>query len=209
MKSIKVKIQNHILIYRFLFGKAKEKLRLFFAISANILYITWNSIFAFIYKDSLLLAVSVYYILLAIMRYALLKEEKENKAVKNAPLAVGLLLIPTVLAMAGVMISTLVRGTRKKYSPLSIIPQSLFLLFCLIAAIIRIARHKSHHGALALCTNVISLAAAFFSVFNLANYLSNIGTPHFDGSLTLLIGLIAVITVLASSLMLIVKSKKH
>ncbi len=208
-KKRRDKIKCRIIIYRYLFNSIKGKLRLFFGMTANILYILWNTLLAFLYHDPLLFAISVYYTLLALMRYALLKKDNSDAfEERQTVFTVGLLLIPTVLSMAGVMISTLLRGIKKNYSPLTVIPQSLFVLFCLVGAVIRISMHKKHLGANALCIDVISLSAAFFSIFNLVNYLSRIGIPHFDGRLTLAVGLTAVITVFAFALILIGQRKK-
>ncbi len=197
-------------VWFFLLKPTRLRLRLVGGMLANIIYISWNTVFAVIYSDGLLLAVSLFYTLLALMRYVLFRAQRlDNEALLcRASLSVGALLLPSAVAMGAVMVYTLMRGVKKSYSVLTLIPQSLFLIYCLIAALIRIARHKKQDRISSVCIDVISLTAAFFSVFNLVNYLSCTGVERFDLKVTMIVGLFAVASAFSSAAFLIIKSKK-
>ncbi len=211
--TIKRKINGKRLsIYLFLIFAIRDKLRLFGGIFANLLYIAWNTVLAFIYGDKLLLTTSLYYFLLALMRYLLLisgTRRKESFLIKHSALLVGILLITSDLAMGAVMVYTLARGIKKNYSPPSLIPQSLFSLYCLFGALLRISRHKKEHGELCLGIDAISFAAASFSVFNLLNYLSHIDSFPIDRVVTLAVGLISVTAVFFAAVFLIIRGRRR
>lgn len=182
------------------------RLKLAFGVFANSLCIVWNLVLAALYRDALLLAVSVYYIFLALMRYALLRCElgaSGEGAIGDVSVAVGKLLIVAGAAFGAVMIYTLAFEVKKNYSPVSIIPQSFFLLYCLVGAIIRIAWRNNRMSKTLLAADVIALAAAFFSVFNFVNYLSHMSFPIFDRSLTLAVGCVALLVIFFAAVYLI------
>ncbi len=188
------------------------KFRLALGVLANAVYIIWNLALAAVYRDALLLSVSVYYVFLALMRCVLLAAERRGASgsvLERASFTVGLLLVTAGAAFGAVMVYTLAFEVKKNYSPVSIIPQSLFLLYCLIGATVRISRRTEGSFEMRLANDVIALAATLFSVFNLVNYLSHTQLCLFDRSITLAVGCVAVTVIFVAAVRLMLFSRNR
>ncbi len=213
MKLIE-KIKNRIrrsgaYAYYLLLKHFRSKMRLAVAILVNAAFIAWNTVLSAVYRDPLLFAVSVYYLLLAFMRYTLLRAEKSGAERNGARAAffVGILLLFADVAMGGAIIYSLTEGAKRSYSPITAIPQLLFSFFCLLTALVRIVHRSSVLSALELVRDAITLAAAFFSVFNLVNYLSHLPSVFISVRVTVTVGILAFFSVFATAVFLLTKNK--
>lgn len=186
-----------------------KKLRLAMTILVNAVFIVWNTVLSAVYRDPLLFAVSVYYLLLAFMRYVLLQAQKrkQKKDSRRAFFCVGILLLFADVAMGGAIIYSLIKGAKRPYSPITVIPQLLFSLFCLLTALFRILHRSRTFSKEELASDAITLAAAFFSVFNLVNYLSHIPTFFVSVQAAVTVGVLAFFSVFATAVFLLVKNK--
>lgn len=189
-------------------------LRLFATLSANSVYILYNATLSFFYGDFLLFAVAVYYFLLAVVRYRLLRAEKKHgtgRGEYRITLFVALLLILLDLSMGVVIFFSVAFGQKRNYRAWTLVPQVLFLLYCITGAVFRIANHKKRHGAVAVSVDLISLAAALFSAFNLINYLAHV-SEAVSWAAVISFGLAATLAVLFAALFMLsvaVKKEKH
>ncbi len=187
-------------------------LRLFLSISANALYIIWNFIFFILYRDPLVLAVVFFYAILVGIRYALLRAERKPAYLKNprrVAFYVGIMMLMLDLSMIALIIYTIVLGLKKSYSPLAVLPQAAFSLYCLGGALFRIASHVRSRGAISVAVDTVSLIAALFSVFNLANYVAHTHSLALTYESVFAFGTAAALATLFAAVMLISKNLPH
>ncbi|MBR2465922.1 MAG: hypothetical protein IKB38_03200 [Clostridia bacterium] len=210
IEKIRNKIRkNGVYTYYLLMKPLGSKMRLAATILVNAAFIVWNTVLSAVYRDPLLFAVSVYYLLLAFMRYTLLRAEKRRGKDngQRAAFYVGILLLFADVAMGGAIVYSLTEGAKRRYSPITALPQLLFSFFCLFTALARIIHRSSALSASELSGDAITLAAAFFSVFNLVNYLSHLPSVFISVRATVTLGVLAFFSVFATAVFLLVKNK--
>ena len=193
------------------FLTSRVSVRLFFSILLNAFFIVWNVGVSVIYDDLSLLAVAVYYFLLLLARYALFRVREFDSDASNAKRAavfVGILLLILDFAMAAVIIYTLQTGKKKIYSSLTVIPQTFFALYCLLGALARIIGADGKKNPVKTSVDAITVAAAFFSVFNLVNYLTHVRRFDFLEAAPVFVGAAALVSVFVSGTFLVIKYRR-
>ena len=88
---------------------------------------------------------------------------------------------------------------------MTVIPQTLFALYCLLGALVRVIGGRGEKKPIKTSVDAITFAAAFFSVFNLVNYLTHVRRFAFNEGVPVLVGAAAVISVFAFGMFLTVK----
>ena len=192
------------------FKPFRLNLRLFSSLFINAIFISVNVIFAIVYRDIFPLLSGIYYTVLAFLRLFLFRSSRitgfKTKA-KSIALTVGFLLIVLDFTMASLMLSSLFSGNVKIFSKLTLIPQIVFSLFCVIGAAIRITRMRRRERVF-LYADVISFSAALFSIFNLLLFLDHSGLLVFERHILYMVGAVFFSLVFALAAFIITATDK-
>ncbi len=201
--------KNPYLAVFFHFEALRLNLRLFASLGMNGLYVVTNGVLAAVYRDPLLCTVAVYYAILALMRFRLLRTDKSElspEKTRRLAYTVGISLILLDLIMSALVTASLLSWSIRRYNPVPVIPQALFLLFFLSGALSRLV-HLKKRNSISACVDAISFSAALFSFFNLLCYLSHVGLFINHHALLAYVGVFILFAVLAIAVLVIVRAR--
>lgn len=179
----------------------------------NCTYIAGNIASAVLYRSVWSATVTVYHLMLIIIRVYLLsargvseRDEKNHRVC----LRVGVLLLFLDLASAFMMIYTIRRGSFVRYSGVILIGFVAFAVYSLTSSIFAMKRHSDDNGKLHFAARSISLSTSLMSVFNLQySVLSLLGADSvLMGRTIMLGGLVVFSVILTLSVRLIRRSRK-
>lgn len=164
-----VMFRTHISLYR--------------SLGVNLLYVAVNLVSALIYKTAWFAIFAMYYIILAVMRFLLVKYVRNNQIGSNMlgewkrarVCACILTLINLLLSGAILMIMYQNRGF--EYHGILIYIMAMYTFYITTAAIVNIIKYRKYNSPVLSSANCVSLAAALVSMLALETaMLSAFGT---------------------------------
>lgn len=169
----RAKRENKYLIRYFGDAQLRLNISLNAALAGNIIYGLFQLGLGLYHGSLWFYALAAYYILLAAMRWALLKESRKNKAGENQFWEwlhyrfVGIVLLVVNLALAVIVayVVALNRGFVHHY--ITTIALAVYTFWSFTMAIISIVRYRRYHSPLFSSSKAISLAAASVSLLTL------------------------------------------
>lgn len=210
IKSIKnLFAKNPYLSVFFHFEALRLNLRLFASFMMNGLCVITNGVLAAVYRDPLLCTAAVYYAVLALMRFRLLRTDKSELPLEKAKrlvYTVGISLILLDLIMSAMVTASLFSPSPRRYNSVPVIPQALFLLFFISGALSRLV-HLKRRNSVSTCVDAISFSAALFSFFNLLCYLSHVGLFINHHALLAYVGVFILFAVLIIAVIVITRAR--
>ncbi|MCM1357237.1 MAG: hypothetical protein NC205_01480 [Prevotella sp.] len=183
VKSISHNIQNHSLVVKLmeipLIKKAlddvflRTTLSLYQGLFINLIYIA-TKMFSGIYYHSLwFVSLSVYYILLAVMRFFLLHYVNTHKDEKNILTEFryyrlcGIVLLLMNQALAGIVIFMVYQNKGFEYSGLLIYAMAVYSFYSVITAVTGVVKFRRHKSPVMSSAKVINLVSAIVSILSL------------------------------------------
>lgn len=139
----------------------------------NILYIAVKLFFGIWYRSVWFLALAIYYILLANMRFILLRRGKKRAVRMSMEEEIfryrlcGILLLVMNEALVGIVIFIVYQNYGFDYPGLLIYAMAMYSFYAVITAAINVVKFRKHGSPLHSAAKVINLVAALVSLLSL------------------------------------------
>ncbi|MGN1415387.1 MAG: hypothetical protein ACI4XF_00955 [Oscillospiraceae bacterium] len=169
----------------------KTHVTLYCSLAINMLYAAANMFSGIFYRSVWSVTLSVYYIILAVMRFLLVRfvdrvgigrdRVRELKSYRMC----GLILLTLNIVLAGVVILVIRKNQRFEYAGVLIFVMAAYTFYITIAAVIDLVKYRKYNSPVMSAAKVINFAAALVSMLSLETaMLSRFGSedssPYFD-----------------------------
>lgn len=151
----------------------RSDLSLYKGFFINLLYIAMKMFSGIYYRSVWFIALAVYYILLAVMRFVLIYRGK-NKANKSQEVIelyryrlCGIMLLMMNQALAGIVIFMVHQNRGFDYPGLLIYAMALYSFYSVITAVVRLVKFRKHGSPVMSAAKAIDLVAAMVSILSL------------------------------------------
>lgn len=220
IKSWKKRIYNTKLGNRFFSDvQFRTHVMLYFSLAVNLFYVLFNGYLFFKNNSYWFLILSVYYAILAVMRF-LLVNYFNKKPVGSGLIgewkiygACGYILTLINLILSGTILMILYRGKGFVYSGILIYVMATYTFYVTTLAIINIVKYKKFKSPVMSAAKVVALASALISMLSLETAMLNefgSETPqNTKNILIILTGAGICIIVMCLSVAMIVKASKE
>lgn len=191
-RKIKQKIYDNKFGNRYMTDAAyRTHFSLYVSLVINLLYVAINLFSGIRYHSVWSITLAVYYIILAVMRFLLLRFASKIgigndrvKELKRSRLC-GMILITVNFALSGVVILVIVQNKGFAYNGILIYIMAMYTFYATVNSIINIFKYRKYNSPVILTAKAINLAAALVSMLSLTTaMLSQFGienkTPHFN-----------------------------
>lgn len=183
MKSLKKRIMEHPLMKKlqstriggrfFNDIRFRTEISLYQGLFINFLYIAVKLFSGIYYRSFWFVSLAIYYILLAVMRYLLLRRGKRNTG--RTPMAeelhryrsCGIMLLIMNEALACIVVFMVHQNHGFAYPGLLIYAMALYAFYSIITAVVNLVKFKKHGSPVLSAAKVINLVAAMVSVLSL------------------------------------------
>lgn len=135
----------------------------------NLLYIVMKLVSDILYRSTWFIALAVYYILLAVMRFLLVRRlnvKDEVSELRRYRLC-GVMLLFMNQALAGIVIFMVHQNQGFDYPGLLIYVMALYAFYAVILAIINVVKTRRHNSPILSAAKAINLVAAMVSILSL------------------------------------------
>lgn len=179
-KRIKKYISEHPLMIKFKNTKLGAKylndlnfrteISLYFGLFINLLYIGMNIFSGIRYRAVWFISLAFYYILLAVMRYMLLRKGKNEHNLYNdwkRYRMCGIILLIMNQALAAIVIIIVKQNKGFNYSGLLIYAMAMYSFYSVITAIADIVKFRKHGSPVISAAKAIKFVAALVSMLSL------------------------------------------
>lgn len=149
----------------------RTEMSLYVSLFINLLYIAIKLFSGIHYRSVWFIALAVYYILLAVMRFILLHKSKNSVITieheyKRYRLC-GIMLLIMNQALAGIVIFMVHHNKGFDYPGLLIYAMAMYSFYSIITAVVNLVRFRKHGSPILSAAKVINLVAAMVSVLSL------------------------------------------
>ena len=181
---------------------ARLKLSLFGGSLLNLLYLAGNAASALLYNSVWSATVTVYHLMLIIIRVYLLSEGKIDRAgqsINRICLRVGILLLFLDITSAYMMIYTIERGSFVRYSGIFFFGFLVYTLYSVINSVYSMKKHANDKKRIHFVAKSIRLSTSLMSIFNLQySFFAFLGASGEPVERAILIGGALVFTIILS-----------
>ena len=135
----------------------------------NLLYIAMKLVSGIVYRSTWFIALAVYYILLAVMRFLLVRRlnvRDEASELRRYRLC-GIMLLFMNQALAGIVIFMVHQNRGFDYPGLLIYAMAAYAFYAVIVAVINIVKTRKHKSPILSAAKAINLVAALVSILSL------------------------------------------
>lgn len=191
-RKIKQKIYENKFGNRYMTDAAyRTHFSLYVSLSINLLYVATNLISGIWYRSVWSITLAVYYIILALMRFLLLRfsikigiGNDREKELRRSRLC-GVILMTVNLALSGVVVLVIVQNKGFAYHGMLIYIMAMYTFYVTVHSIINLMKYRKYNSPVMSTAKSISFAAALVSMLSLTTaMLSQFGaenkTPHFN-----------------------------
>ena len=143
----------------------------------NVAYTVYNGVIGVMNQSAWFITMAVYYSLLGIMRYRAVNTErkvsrmKDPKLIRKRELSVirtdGILLLLLNLALSGVVLLTIAKGTAKTYSEIMVISIAAYTFYKITMAVINMVKVRKMQSPILITIRNIGVADALVSMLTL------------------------------------------
>ena len=185
---------------------------LLFGSALNFAYIAGNIASAFMYQSIWSATVTVYHLMLIIIRVYLLSSRDASVVDEKADrvcLRVGVLLLLLDLASAFMMIYTIRQQSFVRYSGLIFLGFLIYAAYSVTSSLLAMKKHSNDNRRLHFAAKCITLSTSLMSVFNLQYSIFSIlgADARLTGRIILLGGILIFSVILSLSVRLIKSSR--
>ena len=173
-KNVRRRINAHPLGHRYLTDTSfKVHVSLFGGLAVNLLYAAVNVLSFLLYRSMWFVVLAVYYVILAVMRFLLVRYVRLRKLGQDRPgelrraklCSCILLLLNFVLTGAVMMI--LYRNKGFEYHGILIYVMAAYTFYMTVRAIVDLVRYRKYHSPVMTTSKIIALSAALVSMLSL------------------------------------------
>ena len=224
-KRIKNYISEHPLMIKFKNTKLGAKylndlnfrteISLYFGLFINLLYIGMNIFSGIRYRAVWFISLAFYYILLAVMRYMLLRKRKSEHNLCNEwkrYRMCGIILLIMNQALAAIVIIIVKQNKGFNYSGLLIYAMAMYSFHSVITAIADIVKFRKHGSPIISAAKAIKFVAALVSMLSLTTaMITQFGNDdeNFRKLMTGTVGGGVCTIVIIMAIFMIMRSNKH
>lgn len=146
---------------------------LYLSLGINLLYAVLKLFFGAYYRSVWFGTFGVYYTLLTIMRFLLLRHVKRNAFGKELASELkryrlcGAILIPMTVALSGVVVLMIEKNEGFQYAGYLIYVMAMYAFYATIAAIVNLIKYRKYQSPVMSAAKAVSLAAALVSILSL------------------------------------------
>ena len=151
----------------------RSELSLYQGLFINLLYIAMKMFSGIYYRSFWFIALAIYYVLLAIMRFMLLRRSKKNRHKTSMEIEIfryrlcGIMLLLMNQALAGIVIFMVHQNKGFDYPGMLIYAMALYAFYAVITAVINIINTRKHGSPVMSAAKAINLVAALVSILSL------------------------------------------
>lgn len=196
--------------------KFRTKVSLYFGFSVNLLYIAINLFSGIYYRSAWFAALAFYYILLAVMRFSLLKYVRRSSVGSNIRAELkryrlcGIILLLMNQALAGIVAFIVNENRGFEYAGLLIYAMAAYTFYITIIAVVNIVKYRKHGSPVLSAAKAVNLVAAIVSMLSLTTaMLSSFGSSddfEFRRTMTAAVGTGVCVIVLGMAIFMIIRS---
>ncbi|MGN0691407.1 MAG: hypothetical protein ACI4K7_03560 [Oscillospiraceae bacterium] len=198
----------------------KIHVTLYCSLGINLLYAATNMFSGIFYRSVWSVMLSVYYIILAVMRFLLVRfvdrvgiGRDRVQELKSYRLC-GLILLTLNIVLAGVVILVIRKDQSFEYAGVLIFVMAAYTFYITIAAVVNIVKYRKYDSPVMSAAKVINFAAALVSMLSLETaMLSRFGSedrsPYFDRIMTGATGAAVCVIIVSVSVYMTVRSTKE
>lgn len=143
----------------------------------NVVYTVYNGVIGVMNQSAWFITMAVYYSLLGIMRYFAVNTERKTSRMENPKLirkrelsvirTDGILLLLLNLALSGVVLLTIAKGTAKTHSEIMVISIAAYTFYKITMAVINMAKVRKMQSPILITIRNIGVADALVSMLTL------------------------------------------
>lgn len=219
-KKAKNKVYDNQYANRYLTdAKFNTHVNLYRSLIINLLYVAVNVLSGYLYRSWWFVILSVYYSILAITRFMLLRYVNKNEVgsnriaeLKRSRLCAGVLLMVN-LALSGSVLMMLYQNRSYEYHGILIYVMAMYTFYAVIGSGVNLFKYRKYNSPILSTAKVINLAAALVSMLALETaMLSQFGAEQSEESKRLLIILTGAgvsLAVVSMSVYMIVKANRE
>lgn len=198
----------------------RTHLSLYLSLIINLLYAATNLFSGIFYQSVWSITLAAYYIILAVMRFLLLRYSNKvgigNDRVKELKRSriCGVILMTVNLALSGVVLLIIVQNKGYEYNGILIYVMAMYTFYATPHSIVNIIKYRKYNSPVMSTAKSINLAAALVSMLSLETaMISQFGTEKTSLYLKQIMvgvtGAVVCIIVLAMSIITIVRANKE
>ncbi|MGN0695231.1 MAG: hypothetical protein ACI4J5_00540 [Oscillospiraceae bacterium] len=200
--------------------KFKTHVTLYCSLGINMLYAATNMFSGIFYRSVWSITLSVYYIILAVMRFLLVRfvgrvgigRDRINEL--KSYRVCGLILLTLNIVLAGVVILVISKDQSFEYAGVLIFAMAAYTFYITIAAVVNLVKYRKYDSPVMSAAKVINFAAALVSVLSLETaMLSRFGSedksPYFDRIMIGATGAAVFVIIVSVSIYMTIRSTKE
>ncbi|MBR6776544.1 MAG: hypothetical protein IKM27_02220 [Clostridia bacterium] len=173
-KSAKEKAHSDGFMHRYITDAAfKTGFSLYRSLTVNLVYVAVNLLSGILYGSTWFFVLAVYYFILALMRFLLVRYVRKNKIgsrrygeLKRSRLC-GWILITVNLALTAAVMMILYVDKGYDYHGILIYVMAAYTFYITVTAIINLVKYKKYRSPVMSTARLINLVAALVSMLNL------------------------------------------
>lgn len=142
----------------------KAEVSLYFSLAVTFFFSVFKAAAGIYYRSAWLGSVAAYYILLAVMRWLLIKRIRAGKTGGSCR-SCGVLLLILTLALSAISFYTIYRGNTVRYPGVMIYAAAAFTFYSLTMAIWNLVRYRKLRVAVYTASKILALASSLVSLF--------------------------------------------
>lgn len=229
VQTVRSRIQNHPLAKKLLTHPLGERyltdvafrteLSLYQGFLINLLYIVMKMVSGIYYRSTWFIALSIYYIFLAVMRFLLLWHVNKKTVGKDMYSEwhryrlCGIVLLFMNQALAGIVVFIVYQNRGYDYPGALIYAMAAYTFYITIIAVLNLIKFRKHGSPILSAAKAINFVAAMVSMLSLTTaMLAQFGReddPHFRPIMTGAVGGGVCVIVLSMAVFMIVRSTKQ
>lgn len=151
----------------------RTHLSLYVSLGINLVYVVTNLFTGIWYRSLWSITLAIYYIILAIMRFLLLRfvdrvgiGNDRIKELKRSRLC-GIILMTVNLALSGIVLLVILQNKGFEYADILIYVMAMYTFYVTINSIIDIFKYRKYNSPIISMTKSINLAVALVSMLSL------------------------------------------
>lgn len=173
-KAIKQKVYDNPLGNRYMTDvQFKNHVSLYCSLGVNLFYVGTNVFSAIFYRSAWFAIFAIYYMILAIMRFLLVRYINKNKLGKKRLMELrrarlcAIILTTLNLVLSGAVLMILYRNRGFHYNGILIYVMAMYTFYVTTTAIIDLIKYRKYDNPILSTSKVIKMAAALVSMLSL------------------------------------------
>jgi len=142
----------------------KAEISLYFSLAVTFFFSVYKAVLGIVFRSAWLGAIAAYYILLALMRFTLLRRIRAGR-VEGSCRGCGALLLVLTAALGAINFYSIYRGQAVEYPGFMIYAAAAFTFYQLTMAVWNLLRYRALRIAVYTASKILALASSLVSLF--------------------------------------------